>query len=114
MKIFSCDTAFIVYIYLLASIIFYRLYALAPHFHRLLCLISNELALKARDIIGDNPLSDPAQACVNIRLALRVCSGFRGYYLDRKEWAEGILAHHKEQIKQLQQESLHNIESTDR
>lgn len=58
-------------------------------------------------IVGDDPLISPIEACANIRLALRVCSAFRGYYLDRKDLAEKVLMQHREQLNQLQQESIH-------
>ena len=43
---------------------------------------------------------------MNIRLALRMCSAFRGYYLDRKELVEGMLMKYKEQQYQQQQEGI--------
>lgn len=93
---------------------FCSFYSMAPHFNRLLRLIANELALKARDIIGSDPLIDLNQACFNIRFALRVCSAFRGHYLDRKDLAEKVLVERREQLKQIQRETIHGAYSKDR
>ena len=94
--------------------LYFSFYSLAPHFYRLLRLIANELARKARDIVGTDPLINLNQACVNIRLALRICSAFRGHYLDRKDSAEKVLIQNREQLKKIQQESIHGAYSKDR
>lgn len=92
----------------------HSLYAQSTHFSRLLRLISNKLALKARDIVGVDPLETPMQSCVCIRQALRVCSAFRGYYLDRRDVAEKVMAQNRERLIQLQQESIHGSQSKER
>ena len=92
----------------------HSLYAQSTHFSRLLRLISNKLALKARDIVGVDPLETPIQSCVCIRQALRVCSAFRGYYLDRRDVAEKVMAQNRERLIQLQQESIHGSQSKER
>lgn len=67
-----------------------RVYSMQRHFHRLLRLVANEVASKARDIVGEDPLEDPDGAVANLRLALRVCASFRGCYLDQKEKASTV------------------------
>jgi dynein heavy chain len=81
-------------------------YSVASNFHRLLRLISNELAEHVRQIIGPNPLICLDEACVNIKLALRVGSAFRGHYLDKKDSVEKMLVQQKEQPNKIQQESV--------
>ena len=81
-----------------------RIYSSQCHFHRILCLISNEVASKAQDLVGDDPLVDPDDAVINLRLALRVCASFRGCYLDHKEKASAVVNQHNELIKQQRQQ----------
>ena len=37
----------------------HRFYSAGSHFHRMLHLLSNEIMLKARDIVGEDILDDP-------------------------------------------------------
>ena len=92
----------------------YRVYAQSVHFSRLLRLISNKLALKAKDIVGVDPLENPIESCVCIRQALRICSAFRGYYLDRRDVAEKVIGQNKDRLNQIQQESIHQTHSKER
>lgn len=89
-----------------------RFYGISAHFHRLLRLLSNELSLKARDIIGHDILNDPGTACTGIRLALRVCSAFRGHYLDRKESCEEERNKCKEKQQKYQRQGLLDSENS--
>uniref|UniRef100_A0A1X7UKN4 Uncharacterized protein n=1 Tax=Amphimedon queenslandica TaxID=400682 RepID=A0A1X7UKN4_AMPQE len=88
-----------------------KVYAQSAHFSRLLRLISNKLALKAKDIVGVDPLENPIESCVCIRQALRICSAFRGYYLDRRDVAERVIGQNKDRLNQIQQESIHQTRS---
>lgn len=54
-----------------------RFYSMAPHFHRLLWLVVNQVAEKACCVVGKEPLTHPYIALTNIRQALRLCAAFR-------------------------------------
>lgn len=45
---------------------------------------------KAKEIIGEDVLTDPEQSLFNLKLSLRVCAAFRGCYLDFREKSEII------------------------
>ena len=76
---------------------FSRVYSIRGHFYRIIRLLSNDVMLKAKDIIGEDVLEDPERSLANIKLALRVCAEFRGCYLDFREKSEAITRKLKEE-----------------
>ena len=55
---------FAVYKMLYLIITHYRYYNVMNNFNRLLLLLSNEVMIKSRDVVGPKVLSDPEMVCI--------------------------------------------------
>ncbi|CAF1319792.1 unnamed protein product [Didymodactylos carnosus] len=59
-------------------------------FHHLLQLLSAELVLRAKRMIGKDIFSNPESTYAGLKDALSICAMFRGTYLDYKEKADAL------------------------